>query len=221
MKKLATIRTSIGIVFFVGVLSLAYFVIFSRANAPTSGTHSLVGSKPSDIAAYAVEYAQSHHEVIKDAAAPTSLLSRPVTRGQITALGLGCLGEYAAAEEPPLDLVILKGNFLFSTSASQAYTLESKYVAYVFDEWSGEVTYRLASIDGSNFRVALNDTTLPVPKAALPSACPTQIPTSMKKSHYGDTAPGISTSPTAVVGASPTASLGAVAPPPVPTAIVP
>lgn len=219
MKKLVSTRISGGILAFAVIAVVANLMVVTRPSASARMPHSLLGSTPNDVASYAIEYARGHRDVTKGA--PTALLSRPVTRGQITALGLGCLGEFAAIEEPPLNLVILKGDFVFSTSASQRYTLNSKYLAYVFDAWSGEVVYRLASMDGSHFRVALNDPSLPVTKAALPASCPTQIPASMKSLHYGEEAPPIAGNPTAAVTAGPTATSVPVVPVPIPSTDVP
>ncbi|HEX8600801.1 MAG TPA: hypothetical protein VF952_20065 [Chloroflexia bacterium] len=219
MKKLVNINISGGILAFAVIAAVAFLMVVSRPSASARTPHSLLGSTPNEIAAYAIEYAQGQREVIKGA--PTALLSRSVTRGQITALGLGCLGGFAAIEEPPLNLVILKGDFVFSTSASQRYSLNSKYLAYVFDAWSGEHVYRLASIDGSHFRLALNDPSLPVAKAALPASCPTQIPASMKKLHYGEIAPPIAGNPTTVVTVDPTVTLVPAVPVPVPSTDVP
>jgi hypothetical protein len=219
LVKLVSTKIWGGILAFAVIAAVAFLMVVPGPSASARMPHSLLGSTPNDVAAYAIEYARGHGDVVKGA--PAAVLSLPVTRGQITALGLGCLGEFAAIEEPPLSLVILKGDFVFSASASQRYSLNSKYLAYVFDAWSGEHVYRLASIDGSHFRVALNDPTLPVAKAALPASCPTQIPASMKKLHYGEIAPPIAGNPTTVVTVEPTVTLVPVVPAPVPSTDVP
>ncbi|HEY0072264.1 MAG TPA: hypothetical protein VGE04_20065, partial [Chloroflexia bacterium] len=65
------------------------------------------------------------------------------------------------------------------------------FAAYVFDAWAAFPAALLESQDGSLLKKALNDPTLPDPQhASGPIVCPTQVPASEKKWHYGEDMPG-------------------------------
>lgn len=179
------------------------------------------------MAQYAVKHARETHDSVSGP--PTVLLSRRVTRQEVGEIGLGCMGAVGTIEEPPLMLVVLKGDFLIlSPSLSVAPPKHSHYVAYVFDLWAGIPTYVVSSADGKGFRKVLNDPRLPYYPAVESITCPTPQPYA-KTLHYGDTAPGFTSPPPfpADIQASMTAAPKPVkvptipAPVPVPTTLAP
>ncbi len=106
-------------------------------------------------------------------------------------LGWGCLN-FASIEEPPLVLVILKGDIHPRVPGSIVGNNDEfgvNYVALVFDLWSDVAVPSsiITSSDGSGFRKALNDPNLPpTSNGDAPVVCPTAPP---KTLHYGDVAP--------------------------------
>lgn len=156
----------------------------------------LGNASPAQMSDYAIRFAINNHEAVQ--VTPTVLLARRVTRADVAALGLGCMGENATIEEPPLMLVVLKGNFSKWSPALQVSRPRiDHYLAYVFDQWAGLPTYRVSSPDGTGFRKALNDPRLqayPQTESAKNSVCPTPQPVT-KTLHYGDIAPGFTTPP--------------------------
>ncbi len=156
----------------------------------------LGNASPAEMADYAIRFAINNHEAVQ--VTPSVLLARRVTRADVAALGLGCIGETATIEEPPLTLVVLKGNFSkWSPSLQVSRPRIDHYLAYVFDQWAGLPTYWVSSPDGTGFRKSLNDPRLPVypeTESAKNSVCPTAQPTT-KTLHYGDVAPGFTTPP--------------------------
>lgn len=162
------------------------------------GVTDLKGATPEEVGHYAQEYAQATGLV--RSGTPTVLLSIPITREKYTALGLGCLPDFGTIEEPPLTLVILKGNLQFFQSSilpNDNATLHgpNAYAAYVFDTWSARPVTLNGTLTGGSFRKALNDPTLPTNENWSPDVCPTPLPASKKTMHYGDYAPGSTTPP--------------------------
>jgi hypothetical protein len=187
------------------------------------GVADLKGASPEEIGRFAQEYAQANGLVWNGT--PTVLLSLPITRDQYTALGLGCLPDFASIEQPPLALVILKGDLEFPSSGlikSQSRRASGAYAAYVFDIWSARPVALDGSYTGGMFRKALNDPTLPTNENWNPDTCPTPLPASMKTMHYGDYAPGSTTPPPLSEDvtsrlAPPTTATPQAAPPPIAT----
>lgn len=166
---------------------------------PTCGycVNNLVGKTTNEIGQYALKYAQNNQLV--RSGAPQILLSRPITREEYTALGLGCLPEFAVFEQPPLDLVILKGDFDVNRFGGARAPLrqepnETIYLGYVFDLWAGQPASWQTTKSGGVFRAALNDASLPL-DGNEPSVCPPQLPTSQITLHYGNAAPGFDAPP--------------------------
>lgn len=96
----------------------------------------------------------------------------------------------ATVEEPPLTLVILKGNFDVSQAALGSSVIgygEVLYVSYVFDHWLAAHMLFPTSVTGGRFRIALNDPTLPMDKSSAAMVCPTEAPYK-KTLHYWDIA---------------------------------
>jgi len=162
---------------------------------------SLVNKSPEEIAQKAVEFARQHGTI--RSGEPQVLLTRPVTLDQLTALGLG-KHESETIEQPPLVMVILKGDFSPfpkpgagesaspSQPPSQADANRITYVAYVYNLWGGTPTIIQESTDGGVFKKALNDPTLPDVPSLSPLDDPKHDsqPRVAKVLHYGDTGIG-------------------------------
>ena len=158
----------------------------------------LVEASSEDIAGYAKLFASQQLKAKGD---QEVRLVRNVTREQVAELGFGCLPDFSSIEQPPLILVILKGEYDFSSAMPGGGPGRSEpllppghksYVAYVFDAWAAFPVLMGSTIDGSNVKKALNDPTLPDPPyvSSSPFVCPTQVPASQKKYHYGEEVPG-------------------------------
>jgi hypothetical protein len=152
----------------------------------------LLDASPEQLGEYAVQYATNMHEVSGDP--PQVLLARLVAPSDFPTLGLGCPPDFVAIEQPPLALVILKGDLRPNMPGMQPTIFPVKYIAYVFDLWADTPTIEISSRDGGVFRKALNDPTLPESDGGMPSVCPTPVPYK-KTLHYGDAAPGFDAPP--------------------------
>jgi hypothetical protein len=158
------------------------------------GTRNLVGATPEEIGRFAQQYAEHNLKISGDT--PQVLLARAIKRPDLAVLGIACLPSSSTIEDPPLTLVILKGQFDFSAmpgSAPQAQSVVGtnsvyKYIAYVFDMWSAEPTFLLGSVDGGQFHMALDDSSLPITGSSVPLVCPTEAPHTVTL-HYGDSPP--------------------------------
>lgn len=134
----------------------------------------------------ALSYTRVNYPVLSGT--PQVVLTRPVTNNDLPGLGLPPIN-HASIEEPPLMLAIVKGNFgqpihrsgLASGQSSQGY----RYIGYIFDLWAGSPMLTIASPVGGEFRIALNDPSLPV----VPSLAVSPLSTAPKELHYGDIAP--------------------------------
>lgn len=156
------------------------------ANPPNPyryGSNNLIDASPGEVAQFALDFVQATHQV--RSGKPQVLLSRAVTGEDIMMLGLGCMPDSATIEEPPLVLVILKGDF--SPNMPGGGLESATYMAFAFDVWAAKPMSTWASRTGVGFRTALNDPTLPEGSAGLPNVCPT--PAAPATLHYGDTAP--------------------------------
>jgi hypothetical protein len=179
-----------------GTSSQVNSIVKEKPNRFPYGVSNLKGASPEEIGRFAQEYAQANGLVWNGT--PTVLLSIPITRDAYTALGLGCLPDFAAIEQPPLALVILKGNLEFPSSGliqTQSKRASGAYAGYVFDIWSARPVALDGSYTGGMFRKALKDPSLPASEDRGPTVCPTQIPSSKKTMHYGDFALGFTTPP--------------------------
>jgi len=162
----------------------------AQADSFHYGAKNLNGASPEQVGQFAIEYAQ-HHVKVRDT--PQVVLARRIKPGDLPKLGLGCPLTMASIEEPPLMLVILKGNFDVSRVRSGSSVIginEVPYISYVFDHWSAAHMLFQTSVTGGRFRIALNDSTLPIDESSGPMVCPTEIPTK-KTLHYGDIAPTV------------------------------
>lgn len=120
----------------------------------------LVHASPEAIGNLAKDHAQTR---LRAQGTMNVLLSQPITREQVANLGLGCLPDFASIEEPPLALVILKGDFTFESMPGGRSLQGTRfpYVVYVIDLWSGAPVKLMNSISGGLVRKALNDPSLP------------------------------------------------------------
>ena len=158
-----------------------------RDQTPTPNAHTLTSSTPQQVGQLAlVRVAQ---DFVVQSGTPQVSLSRSVTKNDLLSLGLGSI-PVSAMEEPPLVLVIIKGDFgapnapmLISATAQAG--MRYQYVGYVYDLWAGAPEQTIASRAGGEFRVALNDPSLPV----VPTLAVTGAGTSQPARHYGSTLP--------------------------------
>ncbi|PZS00588.1 MAG: hypothetical protein DLM69_06295 [Candidatus Chloroheliales bacterium] len=162
----------------------------------------LVNASPEEIGQLAVKFARNHGTI--RSGEPQVLLTRPVTLHELTALGLG-EHDVESIEEPPLMLVILKGDFSpfpkpgagegfpSGQGTTQPDASRIAYVAYVYDLWRGIPMIIQESKDGGIFKKVLNDPTLPdVPPLSSLNDAKNRMwqPNGPKVMHYGDTGIG-------------------------------
>ena len=147
-------------IFVVGVMAVFVMNVYAHQQG---GTHSLVNASMKDIEDAALKYTQTRFQVLSDNV--TIPLARPVTKQELPLLGLPQID--FGGEDPPLALVVLKGEFdvrnLRRTIANgEAWRV--RFIAYVFDLKAGLPTLTMVSADGSMFRDLLNDPSLPTPR---------------------------------------------------------
>ncbi len=80
----------------------------TQADSFHYGAKDLNGASPEQVGQFALEYVQHHLQV---RGTPQVVLVRRIKPDDLPKLGLGCPLTMASIEEPPLTLVILKGNF--------------------------------------------------------------------------------------------------------------
>lgn len=123
---------------------------------------------------------------------PQVVLARFVTADELNNMGIGS-PTFVTIEIPPMAMVILKGDFAYrfpgALVSADTPPTRSKYIAYIFDLWAGLPTRIMTSPNGSHFRQALGDASLPTPE--LPMLIAPTIDPSTKYLHYGEVAPGI------------------------------
>lgn len=156
------------------------------ASAYDYGTTSLVGASPEQVGQFAQQYIEAQHGTPRDKS--QVLIAKSIKPDELPEMELGCPLSFAAQQEPPLMLVIVKGDFKVSGPGISAVSNQANYMAYIFDLWSAQPVYLMTSQTGGAFRKALNDASLPVETGALPGICPTALPYD-RKLNYGDTAP--------------------------------
>lgn len=206
-------RTSLliaGLLLLVTGLVLTHY---SRAQAdvcPSFTPRPLVGASLDEVGQAARAYTCNHYRIMGDT--PRVRLVRPITAAQLPSLGLSEV--YFAAEEPPLMLVILRGDFDLRGARGterldpSAWHWQVKYLAYVFDLRAGIPASIQTSPEGGAFRIALNDPNLPDdlpkrPPSSPPASSPVQtlIPlpsqgTPSRQMPYGAVPPTIAPSTT-------------------------
>jgi len=155
----------------------------------------LVGASPQEVGHYAQQYAQAELSQDGSTTIPQVLLSRPIVPAEMASLGMGCI-YFGTIEEPPLMLVILKGDFDLRgvPGGGMAGPSQVEYMGLTFDIWSARVTHFVSSPKGGFFQGLLNDSTIQEDypgqreklKAQQTASCrEDKQPRTM---HYGDTA---------------------------------
>jgi len=151
-------------IFLTGIFILGVVAISNRnvSAQPQGGTHSLVNAPMEDVTDAALKYTQTRFQVLsKQITVP---LARTVIKEDLPLSGLPQID--FGGEDPPLALVVLKGEFdvrNMGRGAASDTPFKVKFIAYVFDLKAGIPTLILASVDGSMFRDLLNDPSLPLP----------------------------------------------------------
>lgn len=159
---------------------LTAFAVPTEGSTPTieviNRRYILAGASPQKIAEYVIR------EIAPGYVGPQGpmeiMLARPVTRTEVPQLGLGCLPDNVASEEPPYVLVILRGDFTLSgiPGAEPSLGALHHYVSLIMDVWAAKPSLIIASKDGGRFRTALGDPSLPEVGSELPSQCPPRTP---------------------------------------------
>jgi hypothetical protein len=150
----------------------------------------LVGASSKQIGQVVLDYARAE----LDARGTTQLLLvRSIAWGDMPELGLGCLPDFASIEDPPLALVILKGDFNLAGGIPGAQSAPDQqkrvtYVIQVLDLWPAGSVYLTGSQTGGILRRVLNDPSLPAEERTMPTNC---FPRAPRTLHYGQTAGGV------------------------------
>jgi|GEM_PF-3034878 len=156
-------------------------------------SRNLVGASTEQIASFAQQYAKVQPGA--DGSEPRVLLVRFVKNEELNGLGIQCLN-FSAIEEPPLALVVLKGNFGTTKPAADGSIDHSSYEVLIFDLWAAEAAYGAGSLNGGSLRQVLNDPNLPEDYPGQSDALAAQQPAACQKGraaktlHYGETAAG-------------------------------
>ncbi|AFY42789.1 hypothetical protein [Nostoc sp. PCC 7107] len=121
----------------------------------------LISASEQEIRQAAVNYTLAHscqYKIISGT--PEAIFDRPIKAAEIPATGFG---EFDfSGEEPPMMLVVVKGNFDLSGSISPSHPRRlTKYTAYIFDLQAGTPIFSAVGLTGEYFRNALSDPTLP------------------------------------------------------------
>jgi hypothetical protein len=170
---------------------------------PTHVSSSLINVSADDVGFRALDYTRHTFIALQE---PRVVLARRVVAAELPSLGFESLA--FLTEEPPLMLVIVRGDFDITRGTLGTSKLDPtnwhwrvSHIAYVYDLLAGMPILTLTSPRGSLFRRALNDPTLP--EDTLPNGSP--VPTPRGRPSLPDARP----STPAVRGLS----YGAVAPP--------
>jgi hypothetical protein len=127
---------------------------------------------------------------------PVVKLARAVTKASLPGLNLPSI-PHTTIEEPPLMLVIIKGDFgpaNLPGASAQLTDQKYEYVGLVLDLWAGFSILTMASTHGGEFRTALGDLTLPIVETPVPAPL---SESSAPKYHYGEVVPTASDPTTA------------------------
>jgi hypothetical protein len=120
----------------------------------------LTSASETEIRQAAVNYTIDHSCQFKIlSGTPEAIFARPIKAAEIPSTGFG---EFEfMGKEPPLMLVVLKGNFDISGFQSSNPRRSTKYTAFIFDLQAGTPIFSATGLTGKYFRNALNDSTLP------------------------------------------------------------
>jgi len=135
----------------------------SSAESETMATPS-VTQATENFAESALNYTRQHIHILSGQ--PRVISSQRVTYGELNALGLS-VGNYGSSCTQPQQLVILQGDFdmrgAVPMSLAPSVSVPASYVAYVYDVQSGDQVSIQWDRDGSHFKRALRDPSLPDP----------------------------------------------------------
>ncbi|MBI3979037.1 MAG: hypothetical protein HY331_12710 [Chloroflexi bacterium] len=133
--------------------------------APTPfANRSLIGASPAEVGEYALADVRANMRIVSGE--PKVVLVRPVRAADLPGLGLGNV--YFAGPEPPLMLVIVRGDIdvrnyfpSFTNMDPNTWHWRVGYIAFIMDLRAGMPSGVRTSVTGGRFRTALNDPTLP------------------------------------------------------------
>ena len=156
----------IGMMMIAFIVAVATGLLAIPINAQDKDFHygnvsSLTGASQQQVGQFAVEYTQQEFRVLSGS--PQIALTRSVKANELEGLGLDPVN-LESIEEPPLMLVIVKGDFGLGTTTASTLDRDRwrfSYISYVFDVWSARSTSTVASAKGGVFRKVLNDPSLP------------------------------------------------------------
>jgi hypothetical protein len=152
------------------LLLTGLFVLVSSSGTKAESSHPLytisINSSDAQIAKAATDYTVGEHAVLTGT--PQVVLNRRVTVASLEQFGFGTIA--MPVNPPPLQLVILKGDFDASGVLPGMTTqLSAEYIGYVFDLYAGSLNSVRVSPHGGIFRVALNNPNLPDDYPAAPA----------------------------------------------------
>ncbi len=127
----------------------------------------LTSASEKEIRQAAVSYTLAHpcqYKILSGT--PEAIFTRPIKVAEIHSTGFG---EFDfTGKEPPMMLIVVKGNFDISGSGSGFPGFQTpnpprstKYTAYIFDLQAGTPIFSATGLTGKYFRNALNDSTVP------------------------------------------------------------
>jgi hypothetical protein len=158
--------------------------------------HNLSKLSPNEVAQVALDYTKASGYV--NSGTPQVALARSVNNDELLKLDLDTI-PFSTIEQPPLVLVILKGDFMVNMPRAVANNgpRPAQYIGYVYDLWAGLPTLTITAPHGGVFRKALNDPSLPDDNPAAPqkpnpgafapaNGGVTNTPPTL---HYGEVAP--------------------------------
>jgi hypothetical protein len=193
--KVFTSRPILAMILSIIVLTAVAITAGSVMSSPGRfdyGTRDLKGATSEEVGRFAQQYAQHNLKVV--GGTPQVVLARSVTREAVAKLNIACFPAPSTIEDPPLMLVILKGEFGPSgssgpsTQSGTRIDVIDEYAAYVFDTWSAEPMFLSLSKDGARLQTALGDPSSVIDGATTPLVCPTEEPQDTTL-HYGDIEP--------------------------------
>jgi hypothetical protein len=167
---------------------------------------SLVGASSNEVAQIALKYTNAQYKSLSGS--PTVILTRSITTKELPSLGLPEV--HFSNQEPPLMMVIVKGDFDVSNIRGGGEIPKSNwhwrvgYIAYLMDLNAGFPSGVFTSPTGGRFRKVLNDPNLPDEQPANPQLLKetnnrpklvplpqTPIVPETDKQPYGTVTPGI------------------------------
>lgn len=164
----------------------------------------LTGASLQEVGQAAIDYTLAQFSVLSGT--PKVVLAQPVTSAELSSLGLADIN--FVNREPPMALVIVKGNFDVSNLPGRVppgvkRQNKVKYIAYAFDLRAGIPTLTTTALYGE-IRQALKDDSLPdIPKLAGPDGYkpPSEMPAIANprrspKLPYGSVLPPVEGPPT-------------------------